>query len=81
MHSFQGPDGTSFSFNSDLSGLVVIHTCNHVLEVSGTDLLHFIAEYVRSERIGAVSDASVDEVLGLPQPKVFPANSPSATAG
>ena len=69
MHLFKtnpDGDGTAFSFNSDLSGNVRITAPNgRSVEVPGEHILQFVAQYVRSERIGALEQADDRAVLGL----------------
>ena len=57
----------TFNYNSDLSGDVIISTAlrHNELHVPGTALLAFVANYVRRQRIGALEDASENEILGV----------------
>lgn len=77
-HSFEGPNGTAFMFNPDLSEVLVrVRTAEmgEVIEedewgatvrLDGDDLVAFIAAYVRRERIAAIEDASISDLLGVP---------------
>lgn len=66
MHTYKAQN-TTFVHDSDLSGDVIIRRGNNEIEVPGEDLLSFVAEYVRSERVGALESASHREILGLEQ--------------
>lgn len=65
MHT-QRVNDTLFLYNSDLSGVVVIQRGDDEIEVPSEDLLSFVAEHVRSERMSALEQASFRELLGLP---------------
>lgn len=57
---------TTFNFNSDLSGDVRIVTANGgEIEVPGYDLVCFVAEYVRRQRIYEIESMHVHEVLNV----------------
>lgn len=59
---------TTFICNPDLSGTVEIKTDNGRIEVVGRDLIAFVADYVRREKIAALEDdVSDQEILGLPR--------------
>ena len=66
MNHFEGPDGTHFHSNSDLSGDVIISENGVQYRVPGRDLLAFVANYVRDERIAALEHASDEEILRWP---------------
>lgn len=55
--------------NSDLSGKAIItipsHGTSKTIEVLAEDLLDFIAEFVRGERISKLEQASTKEILGI----------------
>lgn len=61
MHHWEGPDGTGFNFNSDLSGEVEVIANGNVpllVEVPAADLLAFADHVRQSERaIRGLSDA------------------------
>lgn len=72
MHSFTAStvlptsaDYTHFSFNSDLSGDVIIHRGDDEFSVPGKHLIEFIAQYVRMERISAIEQMDDRDLLGL----------------
>jgi hypothetical protein len=64
MHTHR-TSNTTFIYNSDLSGDVVIRRGEDETQVPGTDLLAFLAHYVRTEKTSAVEQASDREILGL----------------
>lgn len=81
MHSFKGPEGTNFNFNSDLSGEAHVNVPLAMAETIGpfgnepqrmevkipcADLIAFVAQYVRRERAAAIEDMEDEQVLGLP---------------
>lgn len=70
-HSFEAHSGgTVFVYNSDLSGRVTIWTPEMgddkpVIEVNGNDLLEFVAEVVRREKISQLEIMTDKQVLGI----------------
>lgn len=68
MLTYEAPGGTKFSHHSDLSGAVGIVREHETgwYWVKASDLLAFVAEVVRNQRIDALEAASHAEVLGLP---------------
>lgn len=66
MHSFHGKTCT-IHFDADMSGDVCIVDLknNTEVRVSGNDILDFVAEYVRGEKISQLEQMSSKEVLGL----------------
>lgn len=66
MHTFDGKS-CRIHYNSDMSGEV--HICDKAtdkeLKVEAQDILDFVAEYVRTERIGILEQMSTDSILHL----------------
>lgn len=66
MHTFERKS-CRIHFNSDMSG--DIHICdkdsNREIKVVGRDILDFVANYVRSERISKLEQMETKDVLGL----------------
>ena len=71
MHSF---DGTSCSINhnSDMSGDIIIKSKTPdengkypEVSILGKDVLKFVAEYVRTNKISKIEKASWKKLLGL----------------
>jgi hypothetical protein len=55
-----------FHYNSDLSGKVIITTVDgDSIEVDGNDILSFVAEFIRMERIDKIEQLTTDELLGM----------------
>lgn len=71
MHHFKGPSGSTFTYNSDLSGDVRINVGaperdgEYEIDVPGADLLAFVAAYVAGRRIAALQMADDFEILGI----------------
>lgn len=66
--SFEAEGGTRFMYNGDMSGDVSIYRNeNDVIDFSvpGKDLIEFIADYVRREKITELENATIAQVLGL----------------
>lgn len=66
MHTFNGSKAR-IHFNSDMSG-----DCEIIEKESGTsikipceDILDFVADYVRSQRIGSLEQISNKDILGI----------------
>lgn len=66
MYTFEGKS-CRIHHNSDMSGEV--HICDKnsgkELKVEAQDILDFVAEYIRSERIGRLEQMSTDSILYL----------------
>jgi len=66
MHTFEGKS-CRIHYNSDMSGEV--HICdknsNMEIEIEAQDILDFVADYVRVERIGMLEQMSTDSILHL----------------
>lgn len=72
MHTFKG-DEAIFIYNSDLSGDVEITMrpgkLNQArLNVPGSDLLSFVANYLRHKMIDRIEGMSDEEILEVEQP-------------
>ncbi len=76
MHSLHCKGGTTFHFNSDLSGEVIVQTgctsdesgivrAEHEIEVAGRDILALVAHHLVNERIARLEQMGNAEVLGL----------------
>ena len=68
MMNFVGENGTIINYNSDLSGQVRIvsaYDTGKELEVSGEDLLEFVAEYVRNKKIASIEQMDTEELLQI----------------
>jgi hypothetical protein len=68
MHTHEGKK-TTFFHNGDYSGDVIIKLLETGLEmrVDAHDLIDFVTEYVRGQRIAALEDMTTEELLGLPK--------------
>ena len=66
MHTLELPN-TIFHYNSDLSGdvYIVVKSSATTLNVSGADLIVFVAEYVRNHKVAELEDAPIDKILGV----------------
>ena len=66
MHTFEGKS-CRIHHNNDMSGEV--HICDKnsdkELVLDAHDILDFVADYVRSERIGMLEQMSTDSILHL----------------
>lgn len=65
MHSFTGPQGTVFSYNSDFSGDIGINEggCfSKFIEVPFEDLQAFLLERRRAQFIGNLENMSYEEL-------------------
>lgn len=64
MHTFEG-SSCRIHFNSDMSG--DIHICDkdseQEIKVDGQDILDFVANYVRSERISKLEQMETKDIL------------------
>jgi len=68
MHTFEGKK-TRIFYSSDLSGDVIVVVSKETtleMEVPGQDLLDFVAEHVRQQRITQLEDMTTEALLGLP---------------
>jgi len=61
MHHWKAPGGTSFNFNSDLSGPVRIHVGEYWQETPGDDLLAFVSWWRRTPGYGVDEEADFTE--------------------
>ena len=66
MHTFNGKSCT-IHYNSDFSGEARIYNKNDHTEIriDSQDLINFVAEYVRSKRIGRLENMDSDEIFGV----------------
>lgn len=67
MHTFNGKE-TIIHYDSDVAtGRVIIRNKHYDLElsVSGEDIIDFVSEYVRSQKISKLEQMNSKEVLGL----------------
>ena len=66
IHTFNGKK-TRIHYNSDMSGNIIIQHKYYELELSilGEDILDFVAEYVRSQKISKLEQMDSKEILGL----------------
>lgn len=66
MHTFTGRKSL-FQANSDLSGdcYIVETETGRGIDVPCDDILDFVAEYIRSRRIGEIEQMSTKDILGL----------------
>ncbi len=66
MHTFEGKS-CRIHYNSDMSGEV--HICDKnsdkELVIDAQDILDFVADYVRSQRIGTLEQMSTENILDL----------------
>lgn len=66
MHTFEGKS-CRIHHNSDMSGEV--HICDKnsdkELVIDAQDILDFVADYVRSQRIGTLEQMSTENILDL----------------
>jgi len=64
MHNYKGSEGTSFNYNSDFSGNVIIIKDKKQFEVSGKDILEFVAyNYIQPTKISKIEDMDYKELL------------------
>ena len=64
-HSLSGPHGTSFNYNSDLSGELTIHRGDNAITVPARDVVWFVGAVVQNEKIRSIEDKTPFEILGL----------------
>ena len=66
MHTYNG-NSCRIHYNSDMSGEVCINskTSDKEITVDAQDILDFVAEYVRSQKIGKLEQMTNKEILGL----------------
>jgi hypothetical protein len=62
MQTFKS-NGVIFNYNSDMSGAVTIKTINGSFDVNGEAILHFVANYIRNEKISKLYDMTTEELL------------------
>ncbi len=64
MHTLTTARGTTFHYNSDLSGDVIIVSPGYMdTTVPAICLLEFVADYVRGEKIAALEQATTRQIL------------------
>ena len=66
MHTFNG-ESCTIHYNSDMSGEVIINskTINKALEIEAKDILDFVADYIRREKISTLENMSTNEIFHL----------------
>lgn len=66
MHTFNGKS-CNIHYNSDFSGEVIIYNKNNHtgIRIDPQDLIDFVAEYVRSKRIGRLENMGSYEIFGV----------------
>ena len=66
MHTFNGKK-TIIHYNSDMSGDCIIFNkeTEQEVEVPCEDILDFVANYVRSQKIGKLEQMETKDILGL----------------
>ena len=64
MHTFNG-ESCTIHYNSDMSGEVIINskTINKAIEIEAKDILDFVADYIRREKISTFENMSTTEIL------------------
>lgn len=63
MHTYRGSEAI-FNHNSDMSGDVLITARDGVtIQVPGVDILDFVADLVRMNKISALENASTEDLL------------------
>lgn len=64
MHTFEGRS-CIIHFNSDISGdiHIVEKDSDKEIKVEGQDILDFVANYVRSEKISKLEQIGTDDIL------------------
>jgi len=73
MHTFKGSQGTVFNYNSDGTGEVLItgevilggNKIKKQFKTHALDLLEFVAEIIRHEKISKIEKADPFELLNL----------------
>lgn len=66
MYTFESAN-TRIHYNSDLSGYITIinKADDSEVVVYGKDIIRFVANYVRDEKISKLEQTSDEEILGL----------------
>lgn len=66
MHTFDGSK-TRFHFNSDMSGdcEIIEKESGRSMKVPCEDILDFVANYVRNEKIGKLEQINTNDILGI----------------
>lgn len=66
MHTFNGKK-TRIHYNSDMAENIIIQHKDYELELSvlGKDIIDFVAEYVRKQKISKLEQMESKEILGL----------------
>lgn len=65
MHPFNGSGGTSFNFNSDFSGPLIIRTTGGEIQIPAMDVVELVADYVSRRKIEALEQATAQDILGI----------------
>ena len=61
MHSSK-INKTQFHYNSDMSGEVIIMVNDQEVRVEGNDLIEFVLDRLRDEKIGQLEDMETDDL-------------------
>lgn len=65
MHTLTANRGTTFNYNSDFSGAVIISRGDKTIEIPAEDLLEFVAyAYILRKRINELEGMEWRELLG-----------------
>lgn len=66
MHTFKG-NKTTIHYNSDMSGECIIYNkeTEQEVKVSCEDILEFVANYVREQKIGNLEQMETKDILGI----------------
>lgn len=64
MHRFI-INGTVFTYNSNLSGDVIMNNGGKNIHINGGELKAFFANFIRLQKIANLENASNDKILGL----------------
>ncbi len=64
MKNFEAKNGTRFTYKEELTGKVIIDDENEgTFKVNSQDLLEFVAEYIREERITKLEETYWKDLL------------------
>lgn len=66
MHTFEGKN-CRFFYNSDMSGEIYIRDKNSdkELKVESHDILDFVANYIRNQKISKLEDMTTKEIFNI----------------
>ena len=64
MHTTETKSGVTFIHNGNYFGPVKIVNGENTIEIPFEDILEFVGEYVRSERISKLEQMNTEELLG-----------------